>query len=227
VPRVRIFLVIGRQFQTFLTTSDYLTNGALWLPLGAWLLYALGEWSWLKDDKPVKKSDPSKWAALLSLLIIILISIGFFLVVTWPPDVIYFSMWLFFIFFAWSTIWRRFVPRIEIEAPFGSVIKYAIQYAPPLLLGMFVYGTVHANQDLTAKYDPYAFQFKDQPTERLLFFLRNFDRGVLVRDPVSDKIAFYKWDEVVSVTRSASTISGPLFCWLMPSWCGRPSPVTP
>jgi hypothetical protein len=36
------FWTIGRQFQTFLTTTDYITNGALWLPLGVLFIARMG-----------------------------------------------------------------------------------------------------------------------------------------------------------------------------------------
>ena len=92
---------------------------------------------------------------------------------------------------------------------------------------MFVYGSADANIDLTRKDNPYAFHLKGEQTERLEIFLRNFDRGVLVRDPVDNKIFFYRWDEITSISKSATEISGPMLCWIFPSWCKRAPPITP
>jgi hypothetical protein len=220
------FWVIGRQFQTFLTTTDYLTNVVLWLPLAVLFLYFYGEWSYLKDEEP-KKSDWSTRKTMVAASMIILITLGFFTAISWPPDLWSFGMLLFFVIVVWSAIWRKFVPVAPVEEPFAYVLKNVIRVAPPLLIGIFIYGLVNANQDLTGKYDPYAFQFKGQPTAKLLFFLRNFDRGALVRDQVDNKMTFYRWEDIEAISRTAGEIYGPMTCWMFPSWCSRPLPITP
>ena len=53
-----------------------------------------------------------------------------------------------------------------------------------------------AEQDVARKRDPYLLHFKSGATEPRVL-LRNFDRGVLVRNPVENRVEFHKWDDVV------------------------------
>jgi hypothetical protein len=52
------FMAIGSQFQALLTTTDYLTNGVVWLPLGMLFLYVRADWGKLKDvpELPTKRN---------------------------------------------------------------------------------------------------------------------------------------------------------------------------
>ena len=54
---------------------------------------------------------------------------------------------------------------------------------------------------------------------QLRIFLRNFDKGVLVRSAVNDNLEFYKWDSIVFVTRHAPENSKKLICNLFGVWC--------
>ena len=46
---VGYFFVIGSHFQTFLTTTDYLTNGVLWLRVAFVTVWGMTDWSKLKN----------------------------------------------------------------------------------------------------------------------------------------------------------------------------------
>ena len=74
---------------------------------------------------------------------------------------------------------------------------------PPILLGMFIWGSVNASSDLTRTDNAYNFRFAGESADHSAIFLRNFDKGVLLRDPVGNKIEFHRWDNIV-------TISGPV-----------------
>jgi hypothetical protein len=50
------FWSIGRQFQTFLITTDYLSNGVLWLPLALFSVINWFDWLRLKEE-PLPKLD--------------------------------------------------------------------------------------------------------------------------------------------------------------------------
>src|SRR6266436_6198252 len=62
------FASVGRQFQTFLTTSDYLTNGVLWLPLAILFIFTNVSWKSLGPDHELKLRPigRSGWAIVLA-----------------------------------------------------------------------------------------------------------------------------------------------------------------
>ena len=54
------FLLIGRNFQTLLTTSDYLANSVLWLPLALMFVFGM-EWEKLNYKAPETKRNWKNW----------------------------------------------------------------------------------------------------------------------------------------------------------------------
>lgn len=184
------FWSIGRQFQTFLSTTDYLTNDVLWLPVALFSVYNFIEWWRLRDEGPPTIDWKKKQ--------------------TWA--------WL---------VWQRLLPRTELDAPWGFVFRQALRLGPPLLIGMFLYGSVDANFDLTRTDEPYAFQFKNEQGKHLRIFLRTFDKGVLARNPVDNTLEFYKWDDITGISRRNPGISKSFFCWLTGWSCKSEIQVAP
>jgi hypothetical protein len=85
--------------------------------------------------------------------------------------------------------------------PFNRFAGQLIRLGPPMIVGMFLYGSIDAGSDLERNDRPYAFHFKDNDVPQLRLFLRNFDKGVLVRNAMSNRLEFYKWDNIVSRSR--------------------------
>ena len=116
------FWSIGTQFQAFLTTTDYLTNGVLWLPFGVLLLYNYVDWWRLKDEEPTKMDWSTRstkvWAVIGAVLFLF-----FLLTVTWPIGLLFFGSAMIVVSIMWSWSWRRWVPKSQIEEPFGSLFE--------------------------------------------------------------------------------------------------------
>jgi hypothetical protein len=199
------FWSIGPQFQTLLTTSDYFANGVLWLPFTLLGAYIWIDWGRLKDQ-PKVPLDQKKWGTLAWFTAIVLLAGWTVVTSNWPP--IQFMAAINIVVLAvivWSWLWRRLAARVpSFEPPFDVAAKQLIRLGPPVLLLMFVYGSVDAGNDLTRKDQPYAFYLKDNTSPQLRIFLRNFDKGLLVRNAVNDALECYKWDSVVSITRHES-----------------------
>src|SRR6185436_17088068 len=54
------FLLIGRDFQALLTTSDYLSNTIFWLPFGLFFAYGNIDW-WRFDPAEPPKKNWKRW----------------------------------------------------------------------------------------------------------------------------------------------------------------------
>jgi hypothetical protein len=128
---------------------------------------------------------------------------------------------------ATSRNWRDAI-SCTVEEPFQGVLTQAIRFGPLFLIGMFLYGSVDANDDLTRTNDPYLFTFKGEPAPKLEIFLRNFDRGALVRDAVSQRVEFRKWDEISSISLVVATPTRTPWCWATGWLCGAaPQAIIP
>jgi hypothetical protein len=145
-------------------------------------------------------------------------TIGLF---SWPLE--YFGgVNLFVAFFiVWSRIWRSFVPNIE--EPFRVWSRQAIRIGPPAIVGMFLYGSIDAGIDLKRTDQPYIFRLKQSDHGELRIFLRNFDKGVLVRNVSDNRIEFYKWENIDTVARIAPQQSRTALCW-MTGWPCKEQP---
>jgi hypothetical protein len=220
------FWSVGRQFQTFLTTTDYLTNGALWFPVALFGAYNFVDWWRLTEDGPPKwdwkKRSAWIWLASGTLVFAIWLSN-----LTWPLAFISLITAFLVVSMIWSYIWRGWADKITVEEPFKTPLRQAVRLAPPLLIAMFMYGSVDANNDLTRTDNPYLFTFKNDVPPRLEIFLRNFDRGVLVRDVVDKRIQFRKWDDIQAVSIPAAVPTRTLLCWISGLTYKETSPPEP
>jgi hypothetical protein len=95
--------------------------------------------------------------------------------------------------------------------------------APVLMIILFAWGEQQGEQDLKSFSNPYNIETKQNGSLHRVI-LRNFDKGILVRDPVEKHVEFIKWDDVTRVRRFA--IAAPdqsLSC----SWFGIDCPERP
>src|SRR5262245_23364600 len=90
------FWTIGRRFQTFLTTTDYLLNSVLWLPLAAYYLYFWIDWTRLKDESR-RTLNWKKWTTWVLPVVVVIIIGASTDWITWPLNVmtaINLTIWL-------------------------------------------------------------------------------------------------------------------------------------
>src|ERR1700682_6015636 len=152
------FLYIGSHFQTFLTTTDYLANGVLWLPLSLFGLYGLIDWDRLKEvDRP--KRDWGRWKNWIWPSIVALFFVALF-ATSWPPTAFSIYSWVVAFVFVWSRMWKTFVPSSALEEPFLSIARQTIRLLPPTLMGMFAWGWINGALDMSRFSDPYIVRLK-------------------------------------------------------------------
>jgi len=220
------FWSIGRQFQTFLTTTDYLTNDALWLPIAVFTVYNNIDWWRFAPQGPPKMNWKSK-GTWIWLVVGVGLFIGWLTLVTWPLPFLALITTLLWVSIIWSHMWRGYANKITAEEPFKTPFIEAMRLGPVFLIGMFLYGSVDANKDLTRIDNPYLFKFKNQDAPKLELFLRNFDKGVLIRDAVSNRIQFYRWENIDWISAVAATPTRTPWCWVTGLMCDQPKRVEP
>lgn len=209
------FWTIGRQFQTFLTTTDYITNGALWLPLGVLFVAQSITWRWLAPDASEKKEETKVWTSRLIWAVYAAWFIFIVATLTWPVDYSGALNLMVFAVLFWSRAWRRVYADIKLDEPFQLIARELIRVGPPVILGTLLYGSVNAQTDLTRTDSVYLFKFKEVTSPQLLVFLRTFDRGVLARDAVHNRIIFLKWDDIKEISLVSPEVSNSLSCWMI------------
>jgi hypothetical protein len=217
------FWSVGNKFQALLTTTDYLSNGVLWLPLALLFVYNWGDWwRFKKRDEP--KRNWKKWTSWIGPAFTVLSIINVVALFSWPVQYWVAMNLLLAVVVVWSYIWEQYLPSGTLEEPLNHMLRQAVCFGPPLFAGMFLYGSVDAQTDLAKVDDPYIFQLKNDTNAHLRIFLRNFDKGVLVRDVPDDKIEFMKWEDVVSISKRPSKQTRYPVCVVFGLLC---SPVPP
>lgn len=220
------FWTIGRQFQTFLTATDYIANGVLWLPLGLFCMYSAIAW----DVLPANDKSGEKASTRL-LIVYIAVVAGTFVVllatVSWPPS--YFSAILLMLFFVfiWAAAWRKVYAKIRLDASVQTVAQDVLRLGVPVVVWMFLWGAINARDDLASTAYPYIFQFKGEKNDQLRMFLRNFDKGALLRNVANNRIEFHKWDDIVAVSQIETQQTETLICRLFNWECSRPPVMNP
>jgi hypothetical protein len=213
------FSLIGRNFQTLLTTSDYLANAVLWLPLV--LMFALGvEWENLDVRPSTQKlswKDWRRWPAALFAVIMLLAIITS----PWPPSPLSMSGIMLIIIWIWSRVHKRFYRPIEGLEDLNLIYLRVVKVGPPFLALVFLWGWIQGSIDARTTSDPYLVRFKDQEQAQLRVLLRNFERGLLMRNAVSNRIEFQKWDGVLTLEKVPSDSSESFACFFISALCHR------
>jgi hypothetical protein len=214
------FSTIGRQFQTFLTPADYVANGALWLPLAILFIQQTVQWSSLAVEPADKGPKLTGWKNIVAWTIWLLWVAFIVSTVTWPIDYSQASVIMGFIVLFWGSYWKKFYSRVSLDESFQLIARELIRLGPIILVGMYIYGSVNAADDLTRTNNVYLFKFKDEKVPpHLYIFLRNFDRGVLARDAVEKRILFLKWDDLKEVSSTTPEKTNSLSCWVFGFQC--------
>ena len=219
------FTFIGRHFQTLLTTTDYLANGVLWLPL-ALFLFLFMNWGLLEKDL-VPKIDRRNWTTWLTPVASIIFLVSFLAMSPWPPYPGTIIGCGVFILFAWGLLWRRFHRPIGVFGnELNTIYRQVFKIGPPLLTILFIWGSIEGFNDLNETSNPYLVQFKNRDYPELRIALRSFDRGLLTRNAISNQIEFHKWDSIVSLKKQESDDrTEPLGCYLYSFFfCGSTVP---
>lgn len=202
----------GRFFQTFLTASDYFANSLLWLPFAAltavgWLNY---EWIWKQTPRPVK----GRWNSWIMPGIIVSIPALMFIFFEEGPPTFYFMVFIYFwILFSDSILTS--VPGSPLQSDLIKLAKIAV----PICVGLFTLGYANAKDDLKSFSGTYVIYLDGENLPILRIPLRNFDKGLLARDPSKNTLEFIRWDSIKTVSKPIATNGKTLGCVLFEIWC--------
>jgi hypothetical protein len=208
------FLVIGTNFQALLTTSDYLASAVWWLP--PVLSYAIiADWK-LEDSSPGKV--PWKhWRTWLAIFALASIAFGI-IFSPWPPSLLSVLVFMLLAMLAWfalykrSALYQRWYRAFEEQDDLNSIFLRLLKFGPPFLALVFLWGWIQGSNDANSTSDPYLVKFKDRDQAESRILLKNFERGLLMRNAASKRIEFHKWDEVVALEKMPNAKSESLAC---------------
>lgn len=116
----------------------------------------------------------------------------------------------------WLIYGMRLLPFGDTQSEVLQQGRRALFVVPVVMAFSFGWGISQGQSDLRSFAEPYTFQTK--AGERLnRIVLRTFDKGILVRDVVENRIELLKWDDIAIIYRSAPPRRDvPLSC----SWFG-------
>jgi hypothetical protein len=218
------FWNIGSQFQTFLSTTDYFTNGVLWLPLALiYTRYNIDWWRFGEEQKQARnwrRWQSWVWPSICVALFILVIG-----ATPTPAPMINMLLFLGAFVFLWSRVWSSVFPTNVLQEPFQLVARQIAQFGPPAIAGMFVWGWIDGLADLSRLSDPYILKFKKDESVELRIVLRNFEKGVLVRNAAAHRIEFHRWEGIDSVSKQLPGESRSFACWAF-EWCPPKTPAT-
>ena len=210
--------MVGRHFQTLLTTTDYFANSILWLPYVVWMIWSWGEWSKLRAPLP-KKRNWKNWREWIWPIFIALFFGCYSLVLTWPPGFFHVLMIMGVTVFVWARVWEKFYrPFVWLGEDLRPIVRELVLTGPPVLFIVFFWGLANAASDLERSEDTYIIRLKNSEYSEAKIFLRSFDKGILLKDRTSDFIEFHKWDEVLNIERLVPPKSSTFMCYLF-EWC--------
>jgi hypothetical protein len=212
------FHTIGPHFQTFISTSDYFANAVLWLPL-MFIAYGWVDWKQLREDQEPTKRVLKEWRTWIWPAFGVAWLLFLTVTTRWPPGYGYltFSLVMFFLF--WATAWRNVVTFLPpAEDGLIKIGRLAIRLGVPLLAAVFVLGWWNAAVDLERYSNPYIFRFKGSDDHSLRIVLRNFDKGVLMKNAVDNRVEFRRWEDIVAIEKPIENQTRPIVCWAF-GWC--------
>jgi hypothetical protein len=205
------FGVVGRQFQSLMSPSDYVSSAISWLPLavGTFLIGYLIEhfvrrtegfrseaeiaatyptvrrWWWVRQFPWVV----GRWLALVNAGLVLLV-LNIYLA---GPMV---ALGITVLWYA-CVQWYLGHPRIA--AALTDRQRSALLFVPVIGVWVFLAGQSSGYSDLTTPHRLMILKPKSD-SERNVVLLRTFGAGLLIREPVANRVAFTKWDEISSIS---------------------------
>lgn len=210
------FWVIGRSFQTFLSTTDYFNNAVLWLPAMAIVIYGLNDWDVMLGQRQLNPLGLN-WSSAVGVLILFGFPLAAFFY--FPPDNPY--LYLLTAITLWLMYGVRLLPFKNTQSPDLQYVRQALVILPVIALVLFGFGAAQGRWDLDKVNAPFAIQTKsgDIIARNIL---RTLSGGLLVRDPVKSRIEFLRWENVSKVIRfEPKPKNEPLAC----TWFGWNCPA--
>jgi hypothetical protein len=244
------FLVIGRHFQALVTTSDYFANVILWMPVALLTLYWVFRSSDFKErstgNQQVDELKPAgpfwrRWYLFLKAadgrtrmraLIWTVAGLTFItfavLIMSWPPRYSNLFIVALILISPWMRMWPN-ISRAIVALPedFQAMTRQLLKVGVPVLAIMAFMGAAAAVVDLESKstYDVY---LKSSPDRAPRAILRALDKGLLLRNPKSNRIEFERWDNISRIESEPFRPTDTIGCnWIAFLCVIRPDAVAP
>ncbi|WP_137043104.1 hypothetical protein [Pseudolabrys sp. FHR47] len=211
----------GNFFQTFITASDYFANAALWAPFALITIISWWHWKWVWEAPPsVPTRDWRTW--VLPALIVI------------PPILVFIFgveslklLYLIAFVYLWLVVFEKILPLQGVNG-FPAEIRLLLRGSGPAFAALFYLGYISASGDMIVSKEPYILKLKDAHDSILRVPLRNFDKGVLFRDPVNNRIEFIPRENIESLGKMSFAERGtPLSCRWFAINCIEQNQVNP
>jgi hypothetical protein len=188
----------GGFFQTFLTASDYFTNSVVWVPPA--IFTVIGWWNWGSLVKDPTVPTLRQWKTWIVPALITALPIMSMIIFREPLPV----LWLIAFVYYWALLFEIFVPVASPTIAYAYELRQFVKLAGPVCAGMVTLGYIDASNNLSGASDPYMLQIAGSKATILRYPVRNFDKGMLVRDPIEQRLEFLKWDDIESIKHSVS-----------------------
>jgi hypothetical protein len=220
------FFVVGRGFQSLLTTTDYLSNAIAWLPgllVGAVFFCAFDPvsyfWKWEISAPKLGKQRRINIGVNGFLSGMVLgISITNY----------YFSGYLdailvvgFLLILGWIKV-TSVLTKLELSSPLYQVVRIV----PILLILSSMLGAEEGRSCPICKDgNVYFLKLKHDEATHPAIVLRNLDRGLLVLKPLPNEVAFYRWEDIESFHKwTFPPDDRPILCRWFGRTCSNPDP---
>jgi hypothetical protein len=192
------FGVIGREFQSFFATSDYVSD--LLVSIGPVFMILLGllalQIAVYRMGNFESKSPQSRlgkifdWYQELSWLVI------FILAVLFTDETRRFSLYIFL-----GLLWFRTAAYIYSHVAFDtikrSIAGLLILVLPSLMIVAYGIGRDAAYADLKDTKDRYRLLYRNREFSQSVKILRLLDKGAIVVDPETDAVEFHPREDIV------------------------------
>lgn len=139
-------------------------------------------------------------------------AIGFFwltvqvMTAGWPPNWGVLQFALIMLFFIWSNIWGKIADVFTIEdSALHRTWRQTLRLGLPIICAVFVLGYYNAASDLKRFSDPYILRLKSTEQKQLKIMLRNFEKGLLLRDTLTNRVEFLRWEDVAAIEKPIAT----------------------
>jgi hypothetical protein len=191
------FAIIGPHLQTVISPYDYAVNALVWLPSTLMAVLLLFAYMTMierpKNGRPTISKFQWLWqlSGALGALAFAFFAGGF------PVAIMLLS--------ALGMLWLLLKILPERLAEHWQLYKL-IMIAPAMLIFAYGYGVVVAYRDLDKTEDVYLILQKGRdasPRSRVM--LRGFDKGILVRDYINQRVEFMRWDDIVVISKFATS----------------------
>ncbi|MDP3075815.1 hypothetical protein [Bradyrhizobium sp.] len=208
------FSVIGSQFQTFISTSDYFTNATQWIVFALWMGLTWVNWRGIDDPNYYPPLSMGWQGWILPGLFVFLLLLEFF-----TGSGFNFVPVFFLLLYLWLSFGTKLVPFAGSDDKNLRTIRRSIIAVPILVVVAFFVGQMKGNTALSTVEEPYKIKIKGGE-ERQRILLRNLDKGLLVRSPTHERIEFIRWDQIEEVTKPSHTTRLESYsCRWLNVWC--------